>query len=263
MNAEQPVNAEASNRYPTVEPQPDLPAIERDVLARWERDDTFRRSVEQRQAGRQRRQRVRVLRRPAVRQRAAALRPPADRIREGRRAALPDDARPPRRAPLRLGLPRAAGRGAGREGARHLRTPRDHRVRHRPLQRRLPHERAAVHPGVARLRHPPGALGRLRQRLQDARPRLHGERHVGVQDALGQGPDLRGLPRARLLLALRDAAQQHRDADGRRLPRSPGPGAHGVADARQRRPDPDLDDDAVDAAGQPGGGGRRPTSTTP
>ena len=37
------------------------------------------------------------------------------------------------------------------------------------------------------LRHPPGALGRLRQRLQDARPRLHGERHVGVQVAVGQG----------------------------------------------------------------------------
>ena len=31
-----------------------------------------------------------------------------------------------------------------------------------------------VHRRVARLRHPPGALGRLRQRLQDARPRLHG-----------------------------------------------------------------------------------------
>ena len=44
-------NAETGNRYPTVEPQPDLPAIEREVLARWERDDTFRRSVEQRQAG--------------------------------------------------------------------------------------------------------------------------------------------------------------------------------------------------------------------
>ena len=48
---------------------------------------------------------------------------------------------------------------------------------------------------------------------------------MGVQVAVGQGPDLRGLPRARLLLALRDAAQQHRDAHGRRLPRPPGPGA--------------------------------------
>ena len=36
---------------------------------------------------------------------------------------------------------------------------------------------------VAGVRHPPGPLGRLRQRLQDARPPLHGERHVGVQDS--------------------------------------------------------------------------------
>ena len=50
--------------------------------------------------------------------------------------------------------------------------------------------------------------------------------HVGVQDAVGQGPGLRGLPRARLLLAVRDAAVEHRDADGRRLPAAPGPGGH-------------------------------------
>ena len=70
---------------------------------------------------RRRRRRVRVLRRPAVRQRPAALRPPAHRLREGRRAALPDDARAAGRAPLRLGLPRPARRGGGREGARHQR----------------------------------------------------------------------------------------------------------------------------------------------
>ena len=45
------MSSHSSNRYPTVEPQPHLPAIERDVLARWEREDTFRRSVEQRDAG--------------------------------------------------------------------------------------------------------------------------------------------------------------------------------------------------------------------
>jgi isoleucyl-tRNA synthetase len=48
---EQPVNAEASNRYPTVESHPDLPAIERGVLTRWAEENTFRRSVEQRSAG--------------------------------------------------------------------------------------------------------------------------------------------------------------------------------------------------------------------
>ena len=68
---------------------------------------------------------------------------------------------------------------------------------------------------------------------------------------VGQGPDLRGLPGAGLLLALRDAAVQHRDAHGRRLPRPPGPGAHGAVRARDRRADPGLDDDAVDAAVEP------------
>ena len=58
---------------------------------------------------------------------------------------------------------------------------------------------------------------------------------MGVQDAVGQGPDLRGLPGARLLLAVRDAAVQHRDADGRRLPRPPGPGAHRRASSCRRR----------------------------
>ena len=121
------------------------------------------------------------------------------------------------------GLP---GRGRGRAGARHLRPPGDHRLRHRRVQRRLPHERAALH-----------ATSGERYVTRQARwvdfdndyktldLDLHGERHVGVQDALGQGSDLRGLPGAGLLLAVRDAAQQHRDAHGRRLPRSPGPGA--------------------------------------
>ena len=52
---------------------------------------------------RERRQRVRLLRRPALRQRPPALRPPADRLRQGRRPALQDHARQARRAPLRLG----------------------------------------------------------------------------------------------------------------------------------------------------------------
>ena len=47
----------------------------------------------------------------------------------------------------------------------------DHRVRHRPLQRLLPHLGAALHRRLGALRHPPGALGRLRGRLQDDGPR--------------------------------------------------------------------------------------------
>ncbi len=41
----------ASNRYPTVSSQPNLPEIERAILARWADDRTFERSVEQREAG--------------------------------------------------------------------------------------------------------------------------------------------------------------------------------------------------------------------
>ncbi|MEN9804330.1 MAG: isoleucyl-tRNA synthetase [Actinomycetota bacterium] len=41
----------SSHRYPPVASQPSFPAIEADVLERWDRDDTFRRSVERRTAG--------------------------------------------------------------------------------------------------------------------------------------------------------------------------------------------------------------------
>ncbi len=176
---------------------------------------------------RERQQRVRLLRRPAVRQRPAPLRPPAHRLRQGRRAALPDDARQARRAPLRLGHPRPARRGRGRAPARHQGQVRDRGDGRRGLQRGLPHLRAALHRRVARVRHPPGPLGRLRQRLQDARPGLHGKRHVGLQDPVGQGSGLPGLPRALVLLALRHPAVGHRDQDGRRLPGPAGPGRHG------------------------------------
>ncbi len=110
--------------YPDVDPQPDLPALEERSSTSGTRDGTFQASVEARPAGERRRQRVRVLRRPAVRQRPAALRPPPHRLREGRRAPLPDDAGPAGRAPLRLGLPRPAGRGRGRAPARPVRAAR-------------------------------------------------------------------------------------------------------------------------------------------
>jgi len=38
-------------RWPEVPARPDLPALEHEVLARWKRDDVFRRSVEQREGG--------------------------------------------------------------------------------------------------------------------------------------------------------------------------------------------------------------------
>ena len=135
---------------------------------------------------------------------------------------------------------------------------RDPRAGRGQVQRGLPDLGAALHPGLGALRHPPGPLGRLRQRLQDARPGLHGERHVGVQDPARQGPGLRGLPGAGVLLALRDAAVQHRDPDGRRLPRPAGPGADRVFQLRRagRERSLRLDHHAVDAAVQPRARGR-------
>ena len=107
------------------------------------------------------------------------------------------------------------------------------------------------------LRQPRGALGRLRERLPHHGPLLHGEHHVGLQTALGQGADLRGLPRRPLFLGGADAALAFRDAARQFLPPAPGPGADGhlQAPSEARRDDraeaPRLDDDALDAAVQP------------
>ena len=101
-----------------VDPHPDFPDLEQAVLAYWAADGTFQASIDEPPGRRERRQRVRLLRRPAVRQRPAALRPPAHRLRQGRGAALPDHARAARRAPVRLGHPRSARRGRGRAAAR-------------------------------------------------------------------------------------------------------------------------------------------------
>ena len=212
--------------------------------------------------GGERRQRIRLLRRPALRQRAPALRAPPDRLREGRGAALPHDAWQAGRAALRLGLPRAAGRDGDGEGARRLGAAGDPRVRHRPLQRELPDLRPQVHGRVGALRLAAGALGRLRTRLQDHGPLLHGERAVGLQVALGQGARLRGLPGHALFVGGRDAGLELRDPSRQLLPPAPGPGDHGALPARAARGrpgpalHPGLDDDPVDASLQPRARGR-------
>ncbi len=186
-----------------------------------------RRHVPRQHRASRRRTGIRVLRRPAVRQRPAALRASADRLRQGHRAAVPHHARLQGGAPLRLGHPRPARRTRGAAPARHHRQGADRRDGHREVQRRLPGVGAQVHQRMARLRHPPGPLGRLRQRLQDARSDLHGVGDLGVQAAVGQGPCLRGQSGAAVLLERRNAAVQPRTADGRRrLPESPGPGDH-------------------------------------
>ena len=207
---------------------PSLPSLEREVLDYWAGDRTFQASVDARDAGANGRERVRLLRRPAVRQRPAALRPPADRLRQGRRAALPDDARPPRRAPLRLGLPRPAGRDRGREGARHHAQGRDHRARHRQVQRRLPRARCCGTPSEwERLRHPPGALGRLRQRLQDAWTCPTWRASCGrSRRSRTRAWSTRASACSPYCWRCETPLSQLRDPARRRLPRPAGPGAH-------------------------------------
>ena len=117
------------------------------------------------------------------------------------------------------------------------------------------------------LRQPLGALGRFRQRLPHHGPLLHGERHVGVQTALGQGAGLRGLPRRALFWAAQTPLSQFRDAARQLHPHAPGPGADGRVPAHQagetdRAEAARLDDDAVDAAVQPGARGLARTPTT-
>ena len=165
---------------PVCPSSPRFPEIEERILRYWDEDGTFQRvGRANRDAGEDGDERVRLLRRPALRQRPAALRPPAHRLRQGHRPALPDDARAARRAPLRLGHPRPARRARGDAPARPQDQGGDPRARHRGVQRQVPRVGAEVHRGVARVRHPPGALGRLRPRLQDARTRRTWSRSSG------------------------------------------------------------------------------------
>ena len=121
-----------------------------------------------------------------------------------------------------------------------------------------------VHRRVAGLRHPPGALGRLRQRLQDTGSRLHGVGDLGVQAAVGQGPGLRGhtgccrtAGTTRRRCPATNCAwttTSIRAARTRRITVGL-PGRRGRRRLDGRLP-ADLDDDAVDAAVQPGGRGQ-------
>ena len=135
----------------------------------------------------------------------------------------------------------------------------DHRLRHRAVQRPLPPVGPALHRRVGAVRHPPGPVGRLRARLQDHGHLLHGERHLGVQAAVGQGAAVPGPSGHALLVGGRDTAVELRDPTRRRHPSPPGPGHHRAVPARARAGRrgaavaAGVDDHAVDAAVQPGG----------
>ncbi len=84
----------------------------------------------------------------------------------------------------------------------------------------------ALHRRLGALRHPPGPLGRLRQRLQDAWTSPTWRASCGRSSSCGTRASLyEGVPGPALLLGVRDPAVQLRDPPGRRLPAPPGPGA--------------------------------------
>ena len=150
-----------------VAPSPDFPAVEREVLAFWKQDGTFQASIDQREGA------------------------PEWVFYDG--------------PPFANGLPHYGHllTGYAKDLFPRFQTMRGHQVHRRfgwdthGLPAELEAERqlgitdkseieemgiaafnqaardvrAALHRGVAGVRHPPGALGRLRERLQDARPR--------------------------------------------------------------------------------------------
>ena len=87
----------------------------------------------------------------------------------------------------------------------------------------------ALHQGLGAVRHPPGPLGRLRQRLQDPRPGLHGKSVMWAFKTLhDKGLVYEGFRVLAYCWRCETPLSQHRDPDGRRLPRPAGPGADGV-----------------------------------
>ena len=203
-----------------------------------------------------------LLRGPADRQRPARRAPRAGARLQGHLPALQDDARLPRRAQGRLGLPRPAGRDRRRAAARHLHQGGDRGVRDRRVQRQVPRVGLRVPRGLERADRADRLLGRPRRRLPHARHRATSSRSGGrCKTDLGQGPALRGPQGRALLPALRHGAVQPRGRarlQGRRRPERLRalPGARGRRAAAARRRAARLDDDAVDAGLQRRGRGR-------
>ena len=104
---------------------------------------------------------------------------------QGRVPALQDDARPPRAAQGRLGLPRPARRARDREGAR-LQVQGGHRaLRRGRVQRQVPRVGAALHRRVERADRADRLLDRHRRRLLHARRTTTSSRSGGRSSRSG------------------------------------------------------------------------------
>jgi len=198
-----------------------------------------------------------LLRRPPHRQRPARRPPRRGPDLQGHLPEVPRDARPLRPPEGGLGLPRPAGRIAGREGARLPPQGPDRGVRHRALQRPVP----GVGPALRRrLGAPHGAhrvLDQHGRRLHDDEAGLRRERLVEPEDAVRSRPAVPGLQVGAVLPALRDRPVRPRTQLPRLLPHRHRP-QHLRALPAGRLPygDPGrpagLDNDTLDASVQPG-----------
>ena len=112
--------------------------------------------------------------------------------------------------------------------ARHQDQGRDRRAGHREVQRRLPRRRCCSTPTSGATTSPARPAGSTSTTTTRRSTSTTWSRCMwAFKTLLRQGPGLRGLPRAALLLERRDAAVQPRAADGRRrLPDAAGPGGH-------------------------------------
>ncbi len=236
-----------------VDPRQELPELELEVLERWRERDVFAESLRMRARGAA----VGLLRGPADGERAAGLPPRALARVQGHLPALSDDARLPRRAQGRLGLPRAAGRDRRRTEARHLVTRRRSRSTV-GIERFNAECRASVFAYLEEWNRLTERIGFWLD-LEHAYRTLDESYIESVWWALAQiaraRPALRGPQGRALLPALRDDALLAR---GRaRLPGRGRPERVPEAAAWRggERAAAGVDDDAVDAARQRRGGG--------
>ena len=132
----------------------------------------------------------------------------------------------------------------------------------RDLQREGARVGARLHARVGGLRHPPGALGRLRARLQDARHRLHGDASCGrSRPCYDKGLAYEGyrvLPYCWRDETPLSTHELRMDDDVYKMRQDPSVtvtfplvGAQGRGARAHRRACPRVDDDAVDAADEP------------
>mmetsp|Transcript_26329 Transcript_26329/g.54992 ORF Transcript_26329/g.54992 Transcript_26329/m.54992 type:complete len:354 (+) Transcript_26329:427-1488(+) len=149
-----------------------------------------------------------------------------------------------------MGLPRPPRRVRDRPEAQHhppRSGPRDGR---RQVQRHLPRHRHAVHQGVGEDRHATRTVGRLRERLQDDGPHVHGERVVGVQGAVSEGSGVPGVQGHALQHRVRDAVEQLRGGVELQGRSRSGRGGELPDEGRRGRELRGVDDDSLDSAQQ-------------